>query len=795
MTRRGQAIRGYPAMRVFVYGHEVTEDVLSCTVTTNDGRAPNTCEFELANKNDRYILTELDLPVLYPDIDLTAIVMAEIDASLWTDKVDNPGSMGALSDGALSLRRTVDFKSQAQNLAGQHEASVLPLDHIQMRLREDIEAYKKTIDKTKHAILTAKFVEEFAQPFEQEDIAVPHGDASTVLPHLKGVAKRYPLQAGDCIFTSNDAVRVFWRDPYRPRIWWHMFAGFLTDWTDSVTADDVRIVRIRCEDPSRILRYARATTQPGVFDIDHVKTNRDFALRTEFKKSLADLTMPEIMFTLLYGPDMAGTWKKFSAFKNESGKPIQVVRSGINGGSIATVPPLGAGSFNFDRSVIMMLGPKDKQEDVDGSVSAALLERTVAAESLSTWQALVDHQVRVGDIHELCIDADTAAQRTEKITTNGEISIQDVVKEIGENPHLYPIDGGRLLMLLPASLGGNINRLLIEKDLGANLSLETQWTTRLSIIYDTLERLNYSFYATGKGDLVCEMPLYDFHPKHFGEIERAPRTIKLKSRILGSRAYAKALRKELNQDPSVSSKDRAAFQAEAIEEEKLAQKTTERDNALEASRSLVPSEPRGPYAIHYKFNRRDMISWERSFVDEKIRTQFVVPRTSIPGLPSLDTAGNALTTTGQRHGVRTAYALIPAFGVRAEQSDVSGFISSLQSAILFADIKLNQINADARSAHVDVVPRLGLGVNRPLEFSERQFIATTRQVTHRLVWGESGELSTAVEVNYMRGWSGQVGDDNRPLYERIGGFGSAPLNYAIRLQVEKPPASSKAKDK
>lgn len=51
----------YPRFKVFVYGVDVSKDVLSVNATQHDGAAPNTCQITLANEFDKYIMTTEDM--------------------------------------------------------------------------------------------------------------------------------------------------------------------------------------------------------------------------------------------------------------------------------------------------------------------------------------------------------------------------------------------------------------------------------------------------------------------------------------------------------------------------------------------------------------------------------------------------------------------------------------------------------------------------------------------------------------------------------------------------------------
>jgi len=76
----------------------------------------------------------------------------------------------------------------------------------------------------------------------------------------------------------------------------------------------------------------------------------------------------------------------------------------------------------------------------------------------------------------------------------------------------------QLAFLMPSS--GSGMRALTEytKDNGATTR---SWTSRLTIIQDYLEKLDYQWFVTGSGDIVVEFPMYDFVPEQFGEFAEA----------------------------------------------------------------------------------------------------------------------------------------------------------------------------------------------------------------------------------------------------------------------------------
>lgn len=680
MTTAGQARNAFPAMRIFVFGLEVTEDVLSCTVNMQDGRSPNTCEFVLVSPLDRYIVTERDIHALYDTVNLPEIILP------------------------TAAKETFDHS------AAQKEIGNLLDVELKARVSRDIQ------DETKRRILRAKVVERTPNVTQPDINAV---SSTTTTPGkfaaMTGDALTYPFQVGDCIFHSNDAVRVFWRDPFKPDDWYFMFTGFITDWTDTVTADNERTVTLRCEDPSRILRYSRFSNNAGQFD-SATRQERDNVVNNQANDGFHDLNLEEFMHTILFGSAAAGTVKAKQDSIEAAGK-FNLRRVSVNGSTTTPVVEKGAGSFNQSKSAVFRFSPGKDQND---AIVVANNEQII---TLAAYQRHIGHKVTSSDLGDLILEGKES--EVPGIATgllrdaSGTILTSEIIRIIGDLPHLYPVDNGRLFILTPDVLAASADREILTKDVGGSIATYTTWTTRLKLIYDVCERIDFSFYASPKGDLICEMPLHDFSPQDFGG---------------------------------------------------------------EGGAVTVPT--------------KDTISWERTFTDERVRTVMIADWSPLDGYA--ETGGNQ-ETVGSLPGVASIPHLFPQFGVRQERAERRAFIGSEAAATVYANVVLNQMNADARSAHVQMLPKLSLlWPNRPIEFTgdtpdgyaERPYIATTRTITHALVW--NSDMSMSVDVNRIRGWAGQVDENRVRLYEPLGGFGGEPLNYAILNQTISPPASTKA---
>lgn len=802
----------FPAWRVFIFGQDVTEDVtrVSLTGSGSESRGPSVAEIEMVNggsfedevqyRTDRYIVTEQDIAVLYGEEAQLSEIKFPDEKEIYRDILDTyreadeawdpedaygftvgqteafPNLQSALAVLRPSLvtgdpvadDRTArgliqnnpefrglseeEFRREAARRAYSRErayeryatqlneaqiAAAARQDELDRIIRDRIRA--RILDPVKQAVLEAKFDKRQESRLPTAGRYDPYSSRSIQgLQGLTGQVLRYPYHVGDSIFHSNDPVRIFWRDPSNPQKWYHMFAGFVSDTIDDVDQNDTRIVRFRAEDASRILRYARITANPGVLDIDDVRTVTDAVTRTFYNSNFANLTLPEYIFGTIFGAELididTGTADigQVRTFAN--------TRISVRGSTTGRLKEDAIGAYNYRGSFVAVVGENAAQEA--GRIKPELNPIVVA--SLGEYQALVDHQVYESDLDNMAFVDDTDGRvvaEVENLKRNvlrvgagGDPDMESVVKIIGENPHLFPVDYGRVIMLVPASLGPGTNTNTILRDI-ASVVTQTTWQTRLGLIYDMMERIDYQFYATPRGDLVCEMPLYDFEPDDFGNTPVDMQA--LVQRIDATRIVGGGMR----------------F-------------------------SHAPSDRhRGPYAQSMRVSKSDTIRWERTFSDEAVRTQLVSTFSLIPGYETLPSSGEV--------GINipiNLYGLVPQFGVRSASVDPRGIITTEESAKLYAAFKLNQINSNAKKANVDILPRVHLMFpNRPVEFEERRFIGTIERLRHSIVWGKSGEMTTGLEVKYIRAWGGQVTADGRPVYEPIGGFASQDFNYALRL--------------
>jgi hypothetical protein len=772
----------FPAFRVFVFGLEVTKDVLSVSVTHSDGRGPSTAEIVLANKDadrgieDRYVITERDIIAMTGsngrEIKLPFRTLYEqVLVALGQELNDVQLEINSLS--SLSPRAGLPLRGQALQAAEVARRASLTLKEATIRekigtlqtnyadvrneiitdanaLRAQVLEHlpKVVLDDKKRRVLTAKVGEvvDIGPPVILDATGkalYPYGNdlglinTLTEVQAMGGLAPRYPFQVGESIFHSNDPVRIFYRDP-RSSDWYYMFAGYISDTVDSIDTNNARVVSLRCEDVLRAFRYARFLTSPGIIDIQAVATQVDTVIRTFFSDDFTNFPLFEFLFTMVFGFQRARTIEIASRSGIETSaitgtvtkRLISASAYGRDGVDVA-IQKDGVGLHSLEGSLVCFL----KQP---GSVAPVLNEdstvvgRTVTLENLAQYQAIVDHQVRVTDLRSMLLESRARVLSAEIDTAT---PIEKVITTIGEHPELYPVDGGRLIILAPTELA---NKSPFKLDF-KGVELKTgSFTSRLQKIYDVLERVEFSFYASPKGDLIAEMPLYDFDPVDFaGEVshEDVKRVFRAVQRI------------------------------------SLADTT-------------VPSGQKvGPFHHSYVVAKQDTVSYSRSFSDENVRTLATCSYHPIKGLES---SGDAVTTTGQLPARRLLGSLIPLFGVRHEEIPPNVLIFGNKAAGVYCQMMLNRFNGAAREISLEALPNLRIAPNRPIVVDVRSCVGTCREVTQQITWPT--EMSMTLKLDHVRGWDGNRDEKTgRPFYSYLGGFRANTNNYALLFKTQEPP--------
>lgn len=464
---------GRPAFRVFVFGVELTDDVEAIGGSLHDNRSPSVQTITLASPQRKYVLAPEDIQYFFDDTPLVS-------------------QSGQEEDPAILLRQPMD-----------------PLKERIVRRKIDINEKTKSSVTDAITLSTSSIV----------DISSLQKDLPGA---LTGYAQRYYMQAGSCIFHTNDPVTIFERDPFDLDQWHFRFRGVISD--TQVAENDVSCtVTLTVASNLRALHLSRFTTNYALFDYKALTTDRDLVTRTWLTDNF-DVSLVEFLWSLLFGPegnflrqvqqDVAGQNVK---------KKFTVTRYSLTDQTEVEVPILGAGAFNSRDSRVYLYGGDNSE-----SVPSYLQDNQVVTakeNSLETWQDEVTSRIPkdptkwssfLQSLHCQGIDEFSLVSPA-KVFSN---SVTKLITYIGTNPHLFPPDYGRLLMLIPSKLYGKQGTEIMLKDFVTGIATRTEFTSRLQAILNITDRIDFSLYTNQRGDIVCEMPLYQMDPSIFGKYKK-----------------------------------------------------------------------------------------------------------------------------------------------------------------------------------------------------------------------------------------------------------------------------------
>jgi hypothetical protein len=701
----------YPKFKVFIFGVDITQDVLSVNTTNHDGAAPNTCQITLANELDKYILTTEDVVAL----NKLKFTNDQLDIPWLRNETFTPADPTTERGGLLSIGSTAFQQALNTGFAGTKYSVLLKKNQV-----------VQNVDRS-------SLVDIFGRQIQGTRFADYYGS----------VIKKYPLTDGSPIFHPMDPVRVFMRDPFDPGRWYYHFTGFVSDMVDNVDQNNTKTLTIVAEDPTKLFRYTRIFINPGIIDANVVIEKQDMRAQSFYSHFMKGFNLPEVFFTLIFGPDRV-----------KAEKILEHQHSG-SGNSNLTTSVRGIGHFAFDTSGVFTFGPppdqplnQSAQQQREAPATKLLdVKPEINLPSLKVWQSIVDHEVQPSDLYTM------AAQETREANpgtlveaanaTYDALGIEGVVDEIGKHPEVYLVDGGRLLMLIPNSLGADNNKVIIN-DIIQAYPLNSEWSSAGSVMYEVIDRIQFIMYCSPRGDIVIEPPLYDFDPDDFG-MDSIPST---------------DLVNTLSTVGTANTPDAAGSLV----------------SVLGNAESQIPGTPRGPYGPNYVLTRGNTYRWEAAFIDEKVYNVATAPHSIFQNYESLPNT----SIIGDLAVVKIPH-LIPLYGVRQIPLTPRGYIASTDGALLFCHIALNKLNADAHTFKVDLTPNIQMGVNRPIYIQGRNCISTIKQVTQSLTWGEEGDMETSIDVYATRTWDGHVARENlnQPVYSPIGSFASRPLDYNI----------------
>lgn len=781
MSRRPHD-RGSPEFKVFVFGYDVTDYVSRINTNwTDDGRAPSTCEIALVNDLNRWVITPRNMMHIHSAAS-RAIVnkgVVEYQAPLLTRS-----AFGSFRSGVKpAVVFQPELPSVSQGISLDDATANVARDFVQNIAQVDLD------NEAKNIIMGVKLAE--FRTFDRNDAntqqELSHSTQSRELRDIRylykyiGVHPRYPVFAGAPVFHTGDPVRVFMRDPYTG-LWYHKFCGFVADWDRSPDIDNKKVLTLYCEDVLRLLKLARTTNNAGVFQAPDTDMGQDFIFQNFSDSPVGNLGLTTAIDLMVFGAGVIlPNQLRMLGIDLKDAKRLEFRFAGAYGAQSTVGRPFGVGAFNFSRSLEVALGgsPSSITEQLKkDQLNVQRFQLPLA--DLPRYQATMDNIVRPSDVVVLRNESSGEPFPTDVAL----MSQEAVIKEIGERPDKYPVDGGALYKVLPystvASSGiGNALREVIDRAVRSGIATQSAYLTRLGVIYEIAETIDFSFYATPRGDLILEMPFYDFDPYDIRSSGATPlpqiatATVGFQVPSISDDDRRRVVRAAADSytyliDPSMGLTALALERVPALALDiPVVQGTREHvlDTALRGlSESRVPIADPLPFqnlggllsslvvSTEPYMVRRDEFTAAptQHFTDENIKTHIRAGFSITQG--TTDTGESPLL---ELYIHRIAYDLVAAHGLRFEESKPWVYIATEAGAAYMADVVLNKSQAEALTSTLPIKPRMSLGPNRPIEVfhEDGNYIATIRSVSH-IIDPDGLDSSMTLGVNYTRVWEG-----------------------------------------
>lgn len=810
----------FPGYRVFIFGHEVTDDVIDVRVSHSGGsaeRSAGTCSFSIVNPNNKYTLTYADMlyvgkmSAAYTKIMEEDVLPKEVLDDINAFRADYIADL-ALQTGWGGQRKKIT-QDDLVELAEQREAEYARLAAEYSETSKECPFSATRLagfpSKTYGAgAIKAKVVEE--KLVFTSDIKY---DPDTNLNKLENrTILNYPMQQGDCIFHPNDPVRIAFRDPFDPRIWYWMFTGFMDAWTENQGENKDSVITINCTDVTKMARYTYIQLGVGLADpnIESIVSS----LREEsgsgvqfFKELFASFTMQEVLETLFFGTVSALTNVEDAAKAEIRGMSDAAVTQYLAKNWPETVDP---------ESVKYKASPEDRysaamEKAVEDRKQLITRAGQLAPISVpAPYMQGVSKGAAAGYTVFKKVGPSTGATKTYVDVKYDDTSAYVVAKRWssaqGVSAYFY---GGAsetdlsIGMELPSLFWYNevLHHRVRAKDLVEMALDSTEFDVDFgerpaSEIIDLIGK-NKTKFPVGHGR-VFYTTRSRFADGEFGRsiIDRS---------FSGSSGLFSTFKDMLSYIYDMA--ERADFRFYATPKgdfvfelpfydfnpKDFTEETTEgnewkteqvnstlyndkeitfssldlvaigflRDYTSDMEAQKITDTGKYDYTSCFTIEREEQVSFSNTFTDNGVFTVFRCKPNLVMGNASLD--GWGITS----HVWVPEKGGIPMLGVRVTDTDTWGFIASMEEAEAYAALTMARVNAEAKNVSVSTLPKFGLMVNRPLFWRERNYYANIVSLQHSVVWNSSAD--TTVNMNSIRGWGGEVDTQGYPIHRHFSG--------------------------
>lgn len=799
----------FPAFRVFIYGEEVSGDVIEVRVNQSGGsmdRSPGTFSVSLANIGDKYILDHNDMVALASSRDQLVSSLGE-NVAAYKDLVgsirDGVGEdENVVSEMGRILSSSGRFSELAEYYASYY-SELLKTGYYQGSWDENKvpDFIKYNIIKKKAPLVVPQW-QAFYEEFKKD------GSYLTKF-FLNKEGFIYPFAEGDCVFHPNDPVRIAFRDPFDPSTWYWSFTGFVDGFVEDRGANQESIVTITGTDVTKMARYSMfQTSTDAVRDAAITKLFPIFeSTTTEVKwtayaELFAHFTIFEMLELLFFGleaykpsitefvkracaqmyPAEVDQFLTHSATKQSTeelkgmsyNEKVALMKDYMGGDKTtrfegARFPPLQTPQgTKFQRkdekygTYAFFIGKADNYDKAMGT--------EIPITELRSLNDFLNHRVTENDPMIMGSTSKAKTYWTPSITLN------DVITQIGRNIEDYPVGAGRVVYVAPSGLGLGVSSGVMDEVMNAaGGGLHSEFKDRLTYLYDLAEQIQFCFYATPRGDVVFEMPFYDFDPWVW---DSAGTFLSNDTLDTAAAAWRKTLN-DLRLNVEKWSKGSVKYSEKEIYQ--MMQLSSDLQLVQEGFSLTESDNSATNYSDYYTINKHETYGYSNALNDSGLKTfarcaPYVMERMG-EGFNPIDM---------REYQFVYVPALAPLLGFRAA-SDKSPWtqVTSAEGAQIFASLDLRKCNAEARTLNIQVLPHFGFMVNRTLYWRQRNYVASIVSCSHSIAVNSSCE--TQVNVNYARAWTGEYAEGNKsPKMEVFRHFGGdLPFSYAVLLDANK----------
>jgi hypothetical protein len=799
-VEQGRVRNFFPAYRVFIDGVEVTKLVSAVRSNWSDHN-PSSVTIELVNPNQLMTLTAYDMILIaaYKD-QAVQQTLNELSKSLEA-RLQRLGSDSFITRAIGELGDAIPI--DPQDVLSYY--ADLERQNLQFPQVGNLPPPLDTFADLKNTILAKKL----QLVFQQGTVGID----GQPLPNETFF--KYPMVQGQWIWHTEDPVRVAVRDVADPMRWYWLSSATITDISEDEDENLQSKLNVTIEGGLKPLRNARvanftqAILSPREFktasgDVTTISPDDYSQIQNaSYTNFLQNLTIQQIVEIMFFGSE---------SVLDDLGQAVRAVQEGTEPEALLRERfgiPVGSDGKISDQSIkefqqqlrnlnINGLGGFKRFSRVAGvdvrilgggnADNASDVVLGTKVESLSAWHKLLDNEILASDFYTMYIPdavqtgatSDTSGRPTPPITwlaqntvrgnsltpntlVDNQTLLESVITAIGTHPENYPVKQ-RVLMLLPANLGSRLGRKVLDLEIASSAGSVAEFYDRLSLLQQILSRMEFSFYDTPRGDIVIEMPLYDFEPRHFSDVNQ-----------LSDQFTEGPI--DTNPQWALWSDNPQNFSNESVSFSGVESAFTELQDiekrSMESPDTQTPAYDRTFRIFKYEQCR---INITRS--DQDAKTAWIAtPRWT-------EAIARDGSQASRQRVVVALPNLIPLYGIRVEQGDPPGNIRTDEAARLYCYLQLMKCNADIVSLRVPCLPNWGAWINRPVLVDSRNIIGSTKSVTHSIVW--QSDCSTEYGFWHCKFWDGRFVDTTagkQKLYATFGGVNSQPFNYAYLLEM------------